>query len=233
MITFTTIEAVSDTSYGYLLDFVTNLSTELQKIGFTEKVAPSVSANQGTVTMSYNGYDFAFTQAAANYRLQTSITHDGNVVGAISNKGTSANDLKRAKVTLVYAKSFGPDFIFGFNAYNQSGYRFDCGFVHLNDTDTNIEILPTSLSTVVDMKLGAAADGSWRDMYNVSVSDPDKGLLRQFYKTKADTYLDMDLGASSAYYNIQTGFTFTLHSPVTINGEHFIPLNSYTLFKYI
>ena len=102
----------------------------------------------------------------------------------------------------------------------------------LADNYYEVSVLPSYLTTEATLLNGNTPDGAWRNMFNVATDLPNKGLFRQFIRTKSNGYLDMTNEAKTSMYNINTGFTFTLHSPVEVNGIPFIPINNWTLFQY-
>lgn len=229
-IQFLQCHAAGATSYAYILPFATDISEKMQSIGFTELVAPYASGATGGVTMAYNGYEIVFTINGGSYQTNIVLKYNGTNIATIGNFHSAPN-LLEGTLTLEYAKH-EDDFILGFCPDNWSGYVFHVGFWTLADNYIDVCVLPTLLANQCDLKNGNVADGSWKNMFNVSTDEPNKGLFRQFIRTKSNGYLDMTNEPKTSVYNINTGFTFTLHSPVEVNGVPFIPLNNYTLFQY-
>lgn len=227
---FITCHASGPNGYDYVPALADDIVAKMQGIGF-EVVSPvSIVGVNADWTMGWHGYEFVFQLRPGSYVINVTVWYGGNSISSLGNYSISNNTLEGTFVIEIVKHE--DDFLLGFCPYNWSGYTFSVGCWKIADNYFDISILPQYLTTEATLYNGTTPDGAWRNMFNVATDLPNKGLFRQFIRTKSNGYLDMTNEAKTSMYNINTGFTFTLHSPVEVNGIPFIPINNWTLFQY-
>ena len=229
-IQFLQCHATGVNAFEYVEPLANDIVSKMHGIGFEVVTPVTIVGVNANFTMGWNGYEVAYSIVPGSYYINVSLNYNGTNIASIGNYSVS-NSLYEGTFTIEYAKH-GDDFMIGFCPYNWSGYTFSVGFWKLADNYFDVSVLPAYLTTEATLLNGTTPDGAWRNMFNVSTDLPNKGLFRQFIRTKSNGYLDMTNEAKTSMYNINTGFTFTLHSPVEVNGIPFIPINNWTLFQY-
>lgn len=227
---FITCHASGPNGYDYVPALADDIVAKMQSIGFEVVNPVSIVGVNADWTMGWHGYEFEFGLRPGSYYIAVVLKYAGTTIASLGNISISNDTLEGTFV--IERVKHEDDFLIGFCPYNWSGYLFKVGCWKLADNYYDVSVLPSYLTTEATLLNGNAPDGAWRNMFNVATDLPNKGLFRQFIRTKSNGYLDMTNEAKTSMYNINTGFTFTLHSPVEVNGIPFIPINNWTLFQY-
>lgn len=120
--------------------------------------------------------------------------------------------------------------LIGFSDWNQTTYRFHFGFTTHEDEEYWMYIPYSNGATQIDLYQGNTLTLSLKTLLNIKVSDQYKGIFHSFYLTNRSDFTDISVPLTE-FYNINTGYVFTICNPVLINDIQFVPLNNYTLFK--
>lgn len=120
--------------------------------------------------------------------------------------------------------------LIGFSDWNQTTYRFHFGFTTHENEEYWMYIPYSNGATQIDLYQGNTMTLSLKTLLNIKVSDQYKGIFHSFYLTNRSDFTDVSVPLTD-FYNINTGYVFTICNPVYINEIKFVPLNNYTLFK--
>lgn len=120
--------------------------------------------------------------------------------------------------------------LIGFSDWNQTTYRFHFGITTHGNEEYWMYIPYSNGATQIDLYQDNAMTLSLKSLLNIKVSDQYKGIFHSFYLTNRSDFTDVSVPLTD-FYNINTGYVFTICNPVYINEIKFVPLNNYTLFK--
>lgn len=120
--------------------------------------------------------------------------------------------------------------LIGFSDWNQTTYRFHFGFTNFDGEEYWMYIPYSNGATQIDLYLGNTLTLSLKTLLNIKVNDQYKGIFHSFYLTNRSDFTNVETPLTD-FYNINTGYVFSICNPVLVNEVKFIPLNNYTLFK--
>lgn len=204
------------------------LCDELHYMEFVSLVDVYGDQSEGQLTMMYGDFKVYIVSNGSGGMTITIYDTNNQVLSGVT---ATTNHIVDYEHTLTYMNVIKSDkfLCIGFSDANNLSYKFQmyfCEFMGIQYAT----ILPTTNTDVTLYQ----SDGTWKwnltTILNIRVQDINKGLFRAFLPTDNLGYAEI-INAFPDMYNINTGHTFTMWQPVTINTLDFVPLNQYTLIK--
>lgn len=211
----------------------TQVRSKLVELGFTctEVTAPYDNLNEGQffceITEDYNLKLNFNASSSSGVRLRVYDKEGNYLSNEVTANGKPSNNGMATYLNLVRINN---SLLIGFSDWNQTTYRFHFGFTNFNNEEYWMYIPYNNGATQIDLYLGNTFTLSLKTLLNIKVSDQYKGIFHSFYLTNRSDFTDVTTPLTD-FYNINTGYVFTICNPVFINELRFIPLNNYTLFK--